>query len=181
MNEITFENEQVEATGLPKVAKLEFEGLADNYARTLLIEGIFSWLFFIIVFTTIQTFTGKIGFFLSHWWFYLVASIPLLLILTLPFLIANSRGFALREKDIHYKSGIVWHKTVSLPFNRIQHVEVESGPLERFFKLTTVKLFTAGGARADMSIPALTFERSSRLRSHLVEHAGVVESGAHDE
>jgi len=91
-------------------------------------------------------------------------------------MMAKSRGFSLREHDIHYKSGIIWRKTVSLPFNRIQHVELESGPVERIFKLTTLKFFTAGGGKADMKIPALGFERASKLRSFVMEQAGVVEN-----
>jgi len=122
------------------------------------------------LFTPIETMA-----FITLWLFIPLLFIALSVFIWAP-MVAQSRGFALRDHDIHYKSGIIWRKTVSLPFNRIQHVELESGPLERIFKLTTLKFFTAGGGNADMKIPALGFERASKLRSFVMEKAGVVES-----
>jgi len=176
MSDTVFTNLPIEEASLPTASDLEFEGLAATYARTLIIESVAGFTFLFIGGLIVNFFADDTGWLRGQWWFYGLYALIVLLICLLASVVARSRGFALREKDIHYKSGIVWKKTVSLPFNRIQHIEVESGPLERFFKLTTLKLFTAGGSSADMSIPALTFERSSTLRAYVADKAGVTET-----
>ena len=41
------------------------------------------------------------------------------------------KGYLLREKDVSYKSGLITYKQISVPFNRVQHVEVSQGVLDR--------------------------------------------------
>lgn len=184
VNSETFTNEPVEASLLPDASTLQYEALAPSYARTMVIEWIAAWILMGIVAAVINFFIGVDVWFMRHWWITVPYAIIALSAFAWAPMIAKSRGYSARDKDIHYKSGIVWHKTVSLPFNRIQHVELESGPLERLFKLTTLKFFTAGGGSADMKIPALTFGKASKLRAFVMEKAGVEvtnsESETHD-
>ncbi|PCI64730.1 MAG: hypothetical protein COB37_00090 [Kordiimonadales bacterium] len=180
MTDTVFENATVEESALPTAADLSFEGLAPTYARTLIIEWLIFWSFFAAISIGIN-FIPKVEMWLfKHWWVYL----PLIAVIGSVFIwapaVTKARGFAVRERDIHYKAGIFWRKTVSLPYNRIQHVELESGPLERFFKLNTLKFFTAGGYKADMKIPALQFERASKLRTYVVKMAAVIEDTSDD-
>ena len=74
------------------------------------------------------------------------------------------KGYALREHDLAFRSGVIFRKQVVLPFNRIQHVEVSSGPLQRRFGLATLKCFTAGGTDVDLSIGSLLQNDAERLR-----------------
>lgn len=62
-------------------------------------------------------------------------------------------GFAVREKDILFQSGIFFRSTLIIPFNRVQHCEIEHGPIDRMFGLAELSLFTAGGSASDLSIP----------------------------
>lgn len=176
VSEAVFTNDQIEEASLPDASDLEFEALAPTYARTMIIEWVASWLILAAIHIALAVFISKIPLGFKYWFI----TAPFLLVTLSVFLwapaVARSRGYATREHDIHYKSGLIWQKTVSLPFNRIQHVELESGPLERFFKLTTLKFFTAGGGSADMKIPALTFGTASKLRTFVMEKAGVEEN-----
>jgi uncharacterized protein len=79
------------------------------------------------------------------------------------------RGWALREHDLIYRSGVIWRKTVILPFARIQHVETASGPVERQFGLMRLKCFTAGGAMTDLSVEGLDEESAGQVRQYLLE------------
>lgn len=88
-----------------------------------------------------------------------------------PAAIWRSMGFFLRDHDLHFRHGLIWKHTVSLPYKRIQHVELESNPLERIFKLGTLKFFTAGGGSADMTIPGLRFPEASKLRTYVLARA----------
>ena len=45
-------------------------------------------------------------------------------------------GYALREKDISYRSGWLWRSMVTVPFNRVQHCEIKQGLIDRRFGLS---------------------------------------------
>ncbi len=89
-----------------------------------------------------------------------------------PFIAIPRMGFVVREKDIVYRSGVFWHKVTAIPFNRVQHVETSSSPLDRRFNLASLKVFTAGGAGGDLKIDGLGNERAEQLRALVLEKAG---------
>jgi len=82
---------------------------------------------------------------------------------------ARHRGWALREHDLIYQSGVLWQKQVILPFARIQHVETLCGPFERWFGIMRVKCFTAGGHSADLVVEGLDRATAVRVRQYLLE------------
>ncbi len=73
------------------------------------------------------------------------------------------RGYALRQRDITYKKGFLFHTQTTVPFNRIQHCETSQGPLSRAFGLMALKIFTAGGATSDLRIGGLRPEEANQL------------------
>lgn len=83
------------------------------------------------------------------------------------------RGYALREHDMLHKHGVLFRTVTAVPFNRIQHVEISSSPLDRWFGIGTLKLFTAGGSGGDLSIDGLPLERAEQLREHILGKVGV--------
>ena len=74
------------------------------------------------------------------------------------------KGYALRQRDIVYRSGWMVQTVTVIPFERIQHSEWRQGVLEQFFGLAKLKIFTAGGSGSDLSIPGLTKKKSKQLR-----------------
>ena len=76
----------------------------------------------------------------------------------------RKRGYAIREKDVLYRSGWLVKKMRIVPLNRIQHISVQSGPIERMFGLSSVSLFTAGNHDADFSIKGLKEETAQQLK-----------------
>jgi membrane protein YdbS with pleckstrin-like domain len=79
------------------------------------------------------------------------------------------KGYLLREKDISYKTGLIFYKQISVTFNRIQHVEVSQGILAKLFGLSAIKIFTAGGSASDLSIPGLLTEDAQKLKTFISE------------
>ena len=79
------------------------------------------------------------------------------------------KGYLVREKDISYQKGIIFYKLITIPFNRIQHVEVNQGVINRAFKLASVKLYTAGGNAGDLSIPGLPEDVAEKIKEFLSE------------
>lgn len=169
MSADTFSNPEVLEETLPEVEALNYELLAPTYVKTIIIEWFFYWLIAATIALIANLISGNnLAEFISG---YIAAPYGVIILSVLMWgpKVARSRRFALRDKDLHYKSGIIWQKTISLPFNRIQHIEIESSPLDRLFKLATLKFFTAGGGSADMKIPGLEFDRASKLKAFVLE------------
>ncbi len=73
--------------------------------------------------------------------------------------------FDLDSQRLFVASGVIVHREKSIPIDRVQHVDVARGPLERVFGLARVSIFTAGGRTATLHIPGLTPERADALRA----------------
>jgi membrane protein YdbS with pleckstrin-like domain len=80
------------------------------------------------------------------------------------------KSYALREKDISYTSGLIYRKTVTQPLRRIQHVEVQQGPIDRYTGLAKLQVFSAGGVSYTFAIPGLKREKAMQLRQHILQH-----------
>lgn len=163
-----FENEPIILEGIPRAATLEYSPLEPAYLKSSLI---FTVLFFLIlmVAATVVRFV-----FTPDWiiplYFYVLGGLLVLgsLFCWLTIKAFKKKHYALREKDILYQSGLVWHDTVVVPFNRVQHCEVGVGPIDRMFGLAELKIFTAGGSSSDLTIEGLTAENARRLKDFII-------------
>lgn len=79
------------------------------------------------------------------------------------------KGYLVREKDISFQKGLIFFKLTTVPFNRIQHVEINQGILAKIFHLSAVKIYTAGGTSSDLSIPGLPVDDAQKLKAFLSE------------
>ena len=73
-----------------------------------------------------------------------------------------------RHEDLIVARGVMVQRLSVVPYGRMQFVEVTAGPIERSFRLSTVKLHTAAAA-SDARIPGLEREDAARLRDRLTE------------
>jgi membrane protein YdbS with pleckstrin-like domain len=73
-----------------------------------------------------------------------------------------------RHEDLVVARGVMVRRLSVVPYGRMQFIEVTAGPVERLFKLSTVKLHTAAAA-SDARIPGLERDESTRLRDRLTE------------
>jgi uncharacterized protein len=73
-----------------------------------------------------------------------------------------------RHEDLLVARGVMVQRLSVVPYGRMQFVEVTSGPVERLFHLSTVKLHTAAAA-SDARIPGLETDEAARLRDRLTE------------
>jgi membrane protein YdbS with pleckstrin-like domain len=87
-------------------------------------------------------------------------------------------AYQLREHDLSLRSGVITHRVESLPFSRIQHVNVRRGPIERSLGLATLQVSTAG---PDISIPGLSQADAERIKLLVTERADVVDNEAADD
>jgi membrane protein YdbS with pleckstrin-like domain len=159
-----FENTMISSEELPVLEKSGFERLESDYLYMRLTSR---GLFFLVLagVLTVLVFTTEVPA-----WMYFA---PWLLLIIITFVLEirgfGIKGFAIREKDVSYKSGLIWFSMTSIPFNRIQHCEVSQGPLGRLFDLASVKVYTAGGSSSDLVIRGLLKEKAHRLRDYITK------------
>ncbi len=77
------------------------------------------------------------------------------------------RGYLIRDKDIAYQRGLIRYKLTSIPFNRIQHVELNQGVIAKRMGLATLKIYTAGSSADDLEIPGLPIATAGQIREFL--------------
>ena len=74
--------------------------------------------------------------------------------------------YEIREDEVDLQRGIVWVSRTLEPLARIQHVDTQSGPLQRRFGLATVVFYTAAGAN---QIPELSAPVAAEVRDRIAE------------
>lgn len=79
-----------------------------------------------------------------------------------------SWGYLEREEDLYITHGVLFRTMITVPYGRMQLVEVRSTPLQRAYGLATVQLVTAS-ASTDAAIPGLLPDEAARLRDRLSE------------
>jgi membrane protein YdbS with pleckstrin-like domain len=77
----------------------------------------------------------------------------------------------LREDDVLARYGVVFRVTRSIPRVRVQHVDVVSGPIDRYLGLVEVSLHVAGSAGPVLTIPGLHPPEAEDLREALLRSA----------
>lgn len=134
------------------------------------------WIFLVIPawFVIAHNLTG-----LSMLWQGLIASLPLWVIGLLIAVWVPRRyrhtGYQVRARDLHLRTGALWRQTTSVTINRIQHLELTRGPMERLLGLARLSIFTAGGSGQDLAIPGLKAETAEQLRQYLLQQ--IAETG----
>lgn len=163
-----FSNAPVNPDCIPDYSEVEFRGVASGYKSYTLVSTLAIFLPPVlagVVLALVPAVPFKLGGTLA-----LAAVVALAAVIGLyRWIDAGYRGWAVREHDVIARSGIVWRSIVALPVARIQHVETTHGPLERLFGLARMKLYSAGGMTADLTVLGLERERADDLREYLVE------------
>lgn len=107
--------------------------------------------------------------------------LPLRLLWTLP-AVALIFGFALWRASVAYRSvrwrldedglrvrrGRYWRTEVLVPRARVQHLDIERGPIERRYGLATLIVHTAGTRMHALRQPGFDEDTAARLRDALV-------------
>ena len=164
-----FSNSIVKPDNLPEIDRQTFNLLEKKYRTIFLIRILFFFIFSVVGFLAFLIFSDEkvpvlVKVIISA--VILLITFYMLLITILGF---SKKGYLVRENDISFQRGIIIFKSISIPFNRIQHVEVNQGILAKLFKLSSIKIFTAGGATSDLSIPGLPVETAHQLKGFLSE------------
>jgi membrane protein YdbS with pleckstrin-like domain len=162
-----FINEQINTADLPRLETLKTEHLSANYLNVLYItRGLLGFCLIAATFVAVFLLND-----MPIWLRSISAAILTLIIIWFVLLskkVFNARSYALRQHDILYTRGFIFRSTTVVPFNRIQHVEIVSGPIDRLYHLSTLKIFTAGGSQSDITIPGLLSHDAQSIKSFII-------------
>ena len=89
---------------------------------------------------------------------------------------ARAIGYRLREDDLLFRRGIMFQRFVSVPYGRMQLVDINRGPLARMLGLADLRFVTAAAATG-VSLPGLESADADALRDELVVLAESRRSG----
>jgi hypothetical protein len=172
----TFDNDAVDAASIPDYRDADFEPVASTFRRYVVLSTIATWAPLLLLPAGILLFQDAPRLVVSG----IAAGVfgLALVVGVYRWIDAGYRGWALREHDIIARHGILWRSVITLPVARIQHVETASGPLERSQQLSRLKLFTAGGMTADLTVIGLADRAADRLREYLIEQIRLRDAGA---
>jgi membrane protein YdbS with pleckstrin-like domain len=83
---------------------------------------------------------------------------------------ARSIGYRLRDDDLLFRRGIMFQRFVSVPYGRMQLIDINRGPVSRTLGLADLKFVTAAASTGVM-VPGLPEAEAADLRDRLVELA----------
>jgi len=171
-----FENPEIGIDELPKADTVDWQPMDSRFVRRKLTESAIGLFFTLVGIGALQSILAvavrddSVDISLGWLWFIpIVISIPLII---WPIISVPRIGYAVRDRDIIYKSGVFWHTVTAVPFNRIQHVEKSSTPLDRRFNIASLQLFTAGGSGGDLKIHGLPAKTAEKLRFFILQKIG---------
>lgn len=159
-----FINPTIDISTLPKFEETKLKPLQKAFFNVMLIQFAIFYLILLAGMVAMY-FIDKQHFFRDNF-IYLFLVWTVLLILNFLYLKISfaKKGFALREHDVIFKTGVVSETTTIVTNNRVQHVALHQGMLSRFFGLASIELFTAGGSASDLKINGLLLEDAKKIK-----------------
>ena len=160
-----FTNNPIDITQLPKFEEVQLKGLNPKYITVLLFN--FSLLLTLVIVGFSALFYFKRDAFSNVIWIAILVGVVLFLVGLVVFtkFSFHKKGYAFREHDAIYKSGLISETTTIIPFNRVQHVALHQGFISRKLGLASVELFTAGGSSSDLEIPGLLLADAQLIKN----------------
>ncbi len=115
--------------------------------------------------------TAILAVLLEQRWALLLPVVAVALLVTLGVVWANRRyqrfGYVLTDEVVRVRDGVVFHSDAIAPLYRVQHVDINRGPLQLSFGLATLTIHTAAPA-ADVRLPDLHADDAERVRDDIL-------------
>lgn len=128
--------------------------------------------FFILLFPFLIALVSEGG--LSVGAIFLVLFFVLLFVVLVPLPYAHlsyeNYGYELKPDRINIERGIIWKRHISIPYERVQNVDILRGPLLRMMELSDLQIQTAGATHVAMEgrIPGITVSEANNLRDEIM-------------
>lgn len=165
-------NRQIWPDAVQPVESLEFLAVEPTYIKVLTARIALTYLLIMGVAFIIPLTVESYG-----WWILLGVESALAIAMALNIALINRiysvKGYALRNRDISYRSGLFFTSVKTVPFSKIQQVSVRTNPLGRMFRLYHLDIINGSQSAGNViSIPGLTQDKAERLKSILINKDG---------
>lgn len=168
-----FSNQSVNLRHLPKIEKATFIKVSPTYAKSKKIIYLVAIIFLSLTLIAFkqqnileipQKKEVYINFLL---YFFFTVMIVLFFLKSLSDV---KKYYCIREKDISYKSGLIFTTTITQPMSRVQRIELIQGPIDKKIGLAKIQIFCAGSSISDMQIPGLLVEQAEKIIHFIIEY-----------
>ncbi len=157
----------IEVLELPDITEVYFKGIEKDYLNIIIVQ--ISALFFMAFLTLLllEFYVPEVSQFDHINTLYIAIILGYVFVLTLGFISFSKKGYAVRERDVSYKRGLFIKTITTVPFSRIQHVEINESPMARLFKLASLVIFTAGDSSNDLVIKGLRKNEALKIKEFI--------------
>ncbi|MFN7781939.1 MAG: PH domain-containing protein [Lysobacterales bacterium] len=76
--------------------------------------------------------------------------------------------YALDAEGLLIQRGVIWQSETRVPRSRVQHTDLNRGPIDRWLGLAELRVHTAGTRLAAVSLGGLREDEARRLRNDLL-------------
>lgn len=163
-----FSNNQLDLSQLPKIEEIAYSPIEKRYVNVLYVKYLFllgvPFIASLVLSFLISEYALR---FLLLSAFFLVIFVVMMLLTKK---IYAFRGYALREKDICQRRGIIFHKYISVPFRRIQHITVEQGVFSRWFGLASLNVYSAAGVHNNFQLSGITKQQADEMKHFILQN-----------
>lgn len=170
---LDFTNDTLDIGNLPKYEEVPLNAVSKKYWNVVVINLIIFLLILASGLTAALYFSVA-----SRPYIYIIAGGYIafsIILFTLYKTDINRRGYAVREKDILYRSGIIAISTTIIPFSRIQHIALDEGLFSRMYQLGQLRVFTAGGSSGSLHIPGIDIDQARQIKEILMTQINAAE------
>lgn len=164
-------NRQVWSEDIQPIEDLRFEHIESHYIKVIIIRIVLTYFILMAIALLIPVFVTNHG-------LVILATVETVLAVACAINVALTRkiyffkGYALRDKDISYRSGIFFESVTTIPYSKIQQVSIRMNPVSRIFKLYYVDVINGSqDVMNSVTIPGLSHEKAERLKSLLINNA----------
>lgn len=173
---MSFSNLPINTEGLPEVQAVSFKPIHPDYLKVIRISWTILFLIIAAIIVTVFILSKKLQ---NPVAISIVSGIYVLVVLSTVIVGTGSfrrKQYAIREKDILYKTGWIFQNLHMVPFNRLQHCVVNMGPIERRFGLATLSLYTAASEGKDITIHGLPQAEAEQLKELIIQQIQALHS-----
>lgn len=158
-------NLKLDSESITPVSDIKFDHLDKKYKKVQVIGITLSYLI-LMGLSLFLLLTERI------WWcisFEIILAIALVINLSIISRAYQIKGYALREHDITYRSGLFFTKTTTIPFSRIQQVTIKQNPIPKICHLYAVEIVNGAQGFSSFIIPGLTEIKAKQIKNLLTE------------
>lgn len=82
----------------------------------------------------------------------------------------HAKGYQMGGDRLRIVRGLLFRSDTVVPFGRVQHIDVDQGPLERLYGLATLTVHTAGTHNSSVHLPGLANDDAVAMREEIRAH-----------